>query len=78
MLNKCDPSSLTQRWNTSAGDPSVMTTVQSEATGNCWEINVTSQAIRQLLNQNRGYIFYRCLRFIQSSSGFMATFGETA
>ena len=39
MLNKCDPSSLTQRWNTSAGDPSVVTTVQSEASGNCCEIN---------------------------------------
>ena len=38
-LNTCDQSSLSQRWNTSAGDPSVATTVQSEASGNCWEIN---------------------------------------
>eukprot|EP01043_Picozoa_sp_COSAG02_P037509 COSAG02_NODE_2822_length_7957_cov_4.624841_1_plen_474_part_00 len=39
MLNKCDSSSATQRWNTSAGDPSVVTTVQSEASLSCWEVN---------------------------------------
>jgi hypothetical protein len=66
MLNKCDPSSLTQQWNTSAGDPSVVTTVQSVASGSCWEVNGCGGA-RQ--NAFLGATFISHRSFTKTGSG---------